>query len=108
MTKDRIEMASRDFDKILEEQGLSTTKRGKDEWGDRVYKHPHIQSMFDGWLIGCEALQDHKEGDVETLKKSYGVVDAITMSEKKANMAIGWNDCIDHLATKGLLRTAPE
>lgn len=38
------------FDEILQKRGLSTTKY--DGYGDRVYHHDHIQSMFDGYLIG--------------------------------------------------------
>ena len=56
-----------EFDKILERRGLSTLKRGKEEWGDRVYKHEHIQSMFDGY---CIALTEQPSVDVDQIRLS--------------------------------------
>jgi len=33
----------------------------EDAWGNEVYKHPHVRSMYEGWKAALEAKPDHTE-----------------------------------------------
>lgn len=94
-----------EFDRWLSSRHLSTEKT-TDAWGQPIYLHAHIQSMFDGWNASRAALLADAP-DVARVAREYRDNAAKYPIDSEAGQRLGFvAHCIESLAAQSAVQQA--